>query len=396
MSRLALLPVFAVLAVATGAIAALPAHAESSNTVSVFAGTGAAGSSGDGGPATGARLNAPNGIAAASDRTVYISDTGNHTVRAVAPGGTIHTVAGTGKVPPTSAVRDGLPGTQFNLASPADLAIGPDRSLYIADIGLFRVFRLTPDGHITVLAGTGVRGYTGDGGPATAAQIGQPVGLTVDDNGTVYFGDPDNQRVRAVGPDGTITTAAGNGRSRLDAAGGAATGLALPAASSLARDSAGDLWVVDSGYLHQLRAGRVVTVTEPGTPAGQRWGTSSAASWPPPDAPLSNVQMVAADGGTIYVLTAGGLLRLGAAQRLETVAGVSNHTYRPMAAAGGAVYLVDGTGNQVYVVYPAALAAPPSGTSSSTPWWPFALVGAAALALITMVLGVRRGLRSAH
>jgi NHL repeat len=397
MRRLALLPLLAALAVATGPVAASPARAEpSAGELTVFAGTGEQGSSGDGGPATRAQLHSPSGIAVAADGTVYVGDLWNHTVRAVAPDGIIRTVAGTGNVPPTAAVQDGVPANRFDLASPADLAVGPDGSLYIADVGLFRVFRLAPDGRITLLAGNGVQGYDGDGGPATAAQIGRVLGLAVGGDGTVYLGAPDSHRVRAVRPDGTITTVAGNGGARLEAAGGPATGIPVPAAMSLSPDSAGNLWVADGGCLHQLSSGRIVTVTEPGEPGGQRWGISSAASWPPPEGPLGNVAGVAAAGGTVYVLTTlGELRRLGAGQRLETVADVRGHGFQPIAAAAGAVYLVDHSGNRVYVTHPAPPAPAPSGPRSSLPWWPFALAGAAILVLVAIVVGVRRGRRSA-
>lgn len=314
----------------------------------------------------------------------------------MAPGGTSRTVAGTGKVPPTAAVHDGVPGTQFDLASPADLAVGPDRSLHIADIGLFRVFGVAPDGRITLVAGDGVRGYTGDGGSATDAEIGAPAGLAVGSDGTVYFGDPDNQRVRAVTPNGAIATVAGNGNAQLDAAGGPAAGVAVPTAASLSPDQTGDVWMVDSGYLRRFGGGHLVTVTEPGQPAGQRWGISDAAKWPRPETPLSNVGMVAVDRTTVYVLTAAGLQRLDVGQRLETVAGVGDYVFGPVVAAAGAVYLVDRTGNQVYVTHPTPPPAAAPGGRSSTPWWPFVVGCAGFVVLILIIFWVRRAHRPAR
>jgi len=387
-----------------GVIAAsAPARAESIGQLTVFAGTGARGSSGDGGPATQASFKYPDGIARTADGTVYISDMGNHTVRAVAPDGTVRTVAGTGEVPPTDAIQYGAPATRFPLASPGDLAAGPDGSLYIADIGMFRILQLTTDGHIRLVAGDGVRGYAGDGGPATTARIGWPLGMVVAGDGTLYFGDPDNQRVRRVAPDGTITTIAGNGAFRIDAAGGPATQIAVPAVWSLGLDHTGDLWMMDGSYLQRLSGGRIVTVTvtitdtRSGRLDGQTWGTSDATSWPPPSSPLAGVAAVATDGANVYVLTDDGLLRLGARQRLEQVADVGEHDFPPITAAAGAVYVVDPYANQVYVTHPA----PPSATlaapdTRSTPRWPFAAAGIAVLLVGVIVLGARRRRRRAR
>jgi sugar lactone lactonase YvrE len=397
MRRAALLPLLATLAAVVGPVAAAPAAAAPSDDASpagelvVFAGTGERGDSGDGGPATAARLNRPRGVAVAPDGTVYISDQGNHKVRAVAPDGTIRTVVGTGKAPPTLAVRDGVPGTRFDLSGPDDLAVGPDGSVYLADFGRWRIFRLAPDGRVRTIAGTGERGYSGDGGAATDAQIGQTTGLAVGPDGTVYFGDQDSHRVRSVTPDGTISTVAGNGSLYFPAAGGPATGIAVPGPHSLSRDSAGDLWwVAGDSVLQRCHAGRVVTITRPGVPSRQRWDVTDVASWPPPEPPL-RAELVAVDGATGYVLSGTeGLLRLGAGGRLELVAGYDDRqVFARMAAAGGVVYLVD-AGDRVFFVRPAPPAAPPSASGSSTPWWPFAAVAAGVVLLTVTVLWVRR------
>jgi len=381
---------FFALTAVIGASGAAPAYAESVGELTVFAGTGAAGSSGDGGPATRASFDYLNGIARAADGTVYLSDMRNHTVRAVAPDGTVHTVAGTGEVPPTAAIQDGAPARGFSLASPADLAVGPDGSLYIADIGLFRVLRLTTDGHIRLVAGDGLPGYAGDGGPATAAQIGAPTGLAAAGDGTFYFGDGENRRVRRVAPDGTISTIAGNGRTRPDAAGGPATDVALSGPFSLSLDHTGNLWINDGPYLRRLSAGRIVTVTitdpEPGKLGGEPWGTSDA-SWPPPNIPLTSVWAVAADGANVYMLTAGGLFRLGAGQRLEQVADVGRHVFWSMATAAGTIYLVDRGDNQVYVTHPPPSAIPESRSTLS---WALVAAGVALLLAGAIVLSIRR------
>ncbi|MGI5145323.1 hypothetical protein ACQEVC_02805 [Plantactinospora sp. CA-294935] len=356
----------------------------------VFAGTGTAGSTGDAGPASAASLDHPGGVAVAADGTVYISDGGNRRVRAVAPDGTISTVAGTGRAgTPGTAVPDGTSGTDVDLALPQSLAIGPDNALYVADPGLARVFRLTPDGRMSVLAGTGVPGPIGDGGPAPRASFGQLGGLAVAPDGTVYIGDVRNHRVRAVAPDGTIDTVAGNGNSQLTAAGGAATAIPVPSPGSLAVDAGGVVWIADGLVVHRLHGGQLGTVTLPDQPDGARWELSEAASWPPPEAPLNNIAAITAVGDQVYVLdqSARTLLRLGTGAGLDTVAALDaaeGPVLGPVAvAASGVGYLVDNAGHRVYSFRPAPPGSESPEAGSSVPWWPFA----AAAAVLVVIAG---------
>ena len=221
--------------------------------------------SGDGGPATQAQLHRPTGIAVGPDGTLYLSDELNHRIRRVAPDGTITTIAGTGQTcdpcaddgddgPATEArlthplrmelapdgslyfvdagarVRrigpdgiittvaggggssaDDIPAAQSRLGAPRGLAVGPDGSLYVAEVTAHKVRRITPDGMIRRVAGTGFAGFGGDGGAATAALLRQPFGVAVADDGTVYIVEEGNVRIRRVAADGTITTLAGSG-----------------------------------------------------------------------------------------------------------------------------------------------------------------------------------------
>jgi sugar lactone lactonase YvrE len=371
-----------------------PAYADPAG-IEPFAGTGVRGSSGDGGPAKAAQLDYPDGIAVSDDGTVYVSDMNNHKVRAVLPNGVITTVAGTGSLPHGGPVRDGVPATRFDLSAPADLAVGSDHSLYIADLGSSQVFKVAADGRITVFAGNGKHGFAGDGGPAVAAEIGQPIGLAVGPDGTVYIGDPDNARVRAVAPDGVITTAMGNGLIRVAAAGGAATGLPVPAATGIANDGRGNIWIADSLLLQRFSDGRLATVTLPGASSpSSRWSVSSAASWPPADPPMNDVLAVAAHDGSVYVWTPTELRRFGSGQRVETVAVSLSHSFRPIAATSNAVYLVDASDNRIFITHPAPPAAAPSGGEPTGPWWLFAAIGVAVLAASAVVLGLGRRRRS--
>jgi YD repeat-containing protein len=174
--------------------------------INTVAGTGVGGSAGDGGPATQAALNQPHGVAVGSDGGLYIADFNSHNLRRVGPDGIITTVAGTGVA---GFAGDGGPATLAQMIEPSGVAVGSDGSLYIADIWNYRIRRVGPDGIITTVAGTGIAGFTGDGGLATLAQLNRPYGVAVGSDGSLYIADWSNYRIRRVGPDGIITTAVG-------------------------------------------------------------------------------------------------------------------------------------------------------------------------------------------
>ncbi len=188
--------------------------------ISVFAGTGEEGYSGDGGPAATAALNYPGGLATDAADNVYIADTLNNNVRKVTRAGIISTVAGSRR-PDFSG--DGGPATAATLYVPTSVAVDKGGSLYITDTGNERIRKVTPEGIISTLAGTGKAGFAGDGGPATGAALNKPYGIAVDAAGNVYVTDAGNLRVRKIAPDGSISTAAGNGEPGYSGDGGPAT-----------------------------------------------------------------------------------------------------------------------------------------------------------------------------
>jgi sugar lactone lactonase YvrE len=211
--------------------------------VTTVAGTGGGGLSGDGGPATSATLANPTAAAVTSTETLYIADSGNNAIRRVS-GGTITTVAGTGQA---SFSNDGKAGPTAQLRYPEGLILGDAGSVLIADSGNNRIRRLMPDGTITTIAGDGTQGFGGDGGPATKAQLSRPIGMALAPDGSLFFADAGNRRIRVVAPDGTIHTVSGTGANGYSGDGGPALQAAFGLPAWVARDAKGDLYVSDAG-----------------------------------------------------------------------------------------------------------------------------------------------------
>jgi RHS repeat-associated protein len=212
--------------------------------ITTVAGSGFSGYSGDGGPATQARLASPGGIDIGTDGSLYIADTSNNRIRRVGPDGIITTVAGGGN-PPTGLGDGGL-ATQARLNLPFDVAIGSDGSLYVADLQNFRVRRVGPDGIISTVAGSGAFGNSGDGGPADQARFGGVVGVTIGPDGSLYITDRQFGRIRRVALGGIITTVAGGNPSGVLGDGGPATQAFLNQPYDVAFGEDGSFYIADS------------------------------------------------------------------------------------------------------------------------------------------------------
>ena len=178
---------------------------DSKGIITTVAGTGTAGFGGDGAAATSALLNLPYGLAADSSGALYVADLGNNRVRRIGPDGVISTVAGTGTA---GSAGDGGPATDAQLMAPRNLVVDASGNLYISEFEGHRV-RKVSNGQIVTVAGTGVAGFRGDGGTAVAAQLDFPAGLALDQTGDLYIADSENQRIRKVLPNGIISTALG-------------------------------------------------------------------------------------------------------------------------------------------------------------------------------------------
>ena len=207
-----------------------------------FAGNGGIVYSGDGGPATAASIAYPGAIAIDDLGNIYVGD-GNNYVRKIDISGIISTVAGSGL--PRGYSGDGGPATLAKLYGPAGLAVDQSGSLYIIDVGN-SVIRKVQSGVITTFAGTGVPGYSGDGGPASSAQLRTPQSLAVDCIGNVYIGDS-LSFIRKVDTNGIITTIAGIGPFGFSGDGGPATAAEFYTIDGLATDCKGDIFLSDGG-----------------------------------------------------------------------------------------------------------------------------------------------------
>ena len=238
----------------------------SSGTISTVAGDGMPGFAGDGGPATDARLNRPSAVAVDPDGNLYIADWNNQRVRMVdLSSGIITTAAGTGLF---GSGGDGGAATAAQLANPSGLAVDAGGDLFIAESGGNRVRRVdSATGLISLVAGNSEEGPGGDGGPAKSAQLDHPAGLSLDPHGNLFITDNQNRRIRKVdAKSGTITTVAGTGIFGYSGDGGPATEAQLNDPMGVAADGAGDLFIADHNNrrIRKVEAGTGVITTVAG------------------------------------------------------------------------------------------------------------------------------------
>ena len=320
---------------------------DAAGVISTVAGDGTEGYGGDGGPAVAAQLSSPWGVALDGAGNLYIADSNNRRIRKVDAAGMISTVAGDGT---RGYGGDGGPATAAQLGSPWGVATDGSGNLYIADIGNWRIRKVDAAGDISTVAGDGTLGFGGDGGPAVAAQLNYPLGVAPDGAGNLYIADRGNNRIRKVDSAGVITTVAGYGTWGHGGDGGAATAAQLTSPRGVAPDGAGNLYIADGGN-HRIRkvdaAGVITTV------AGDRtYGGYGGDGGPAVAAQLASPRGVALDGaGNLYIADWGNnrIRKVDSAGVISTVAGGG-----PVGDGGAAVaaqldsprgVAVDGAGN---------------------------------------------------
>jgi sugar lactone lactonase YvrE len=268
-------------------------------------------------------LAAPVGLAVDATGNLYVSQCaqGQSVIDRIDPHGQLTPFAGTG---PIAFAGDGGPATRAALGCPVGMAFGPDGALYFADHASNRVRRIDRAGIITTVAGSGLAGvnqgsFSGDGGPAVSATLQEPWAVAFDQDGNLFIADRDNLRVRKVDPSGVITTVAGNGTRGFAGDGGPAVNTSLSDPLGVAVDSAGNLLIADSGNDRVRKVdlgGMITTYLGTGTP-----GTSGDGG-PATAAAIEEPHAFAFDAsGALLVSTGGRIRRIDTAGTITTIAG---------------------------------------------------------------------------
>jgi sugar lactone lactonase YvrE len=233
----------------TAQVLVLPAQAQGpilsvhpGNTAQTLAGNGTLGYSGDNAAATSATLAAPAAVAYDTAGNLYIADADNHVIRKVDTTGIITTIAGSGI---EGFAGDGGQATAALLDTPTGVAVDTSGNLYIADSHNQRIRRVNAAGVISTVAGNGTAAFSGDGAAATSASMFLPEAVAVDAGGNLYIADTDNYRIRKVSG-GIITTVAGDGEQMYSGDGAAATAAGLDTPTGVAVDTSGNLYIADS------------------------------------------------------------------------------------------------------------------------------------------------------
>jgi uncharacterized protein (TIGR03437 family) len=278
---------------------------------------------GDGKPAVNAPLSGTSGLSLTVDRSgnYYVGDADNYMAMRVGPDGIVHVIAGNGA---GFISGDGGLGVNAGLGLPSAITVDSADNIYIAVFDN-RVRKLSPDGIITTFAGTGEDGFGGDGGPATKALLSDSHGLAVDTAGNVYISDTSNNRIRKITPDGIITTFAGNGQQGISGNNLPATSVPLNQPTRIALDSAGNVYIVESGpnpaqgdRIRKVDANGIITTVAGG-------GTDFTTNIPAASAAMLPLAVGVDAARNLYIVDQfrQGILKVDSTGQLTTVAGGS-------------------------------------------------------------------------
>jgi hypothetical protein len=225
------------------------------------AGTGIGGYSGDGGPATNAKMNSPFALAFDKDGNFYFSDDSYPRIRKVSPSGIITVLAG---VNTSGFSGDGGQAIYAEIRGGGGLCVDKNGNVFLADGSNHRIRKITTDGIIRTIAGTGISGYNGEGIPATDAQLNYPQGVAVDDTGNVYICDRMNFRLRKIDTAGVISTIAGTGVAGFTPDGARADTAAIDENWCIVRDTVGNIFFTDKSRIRKITAGSGMLTTVAG------------------------------------------------------------------------------------------------------------------------------------
>ncbi len=269
---------------------------DAAGIITTVAGNGGEGYNGDGIPATMAMLNRPIGLLVDHWGNIYFSDAFNHRVRKVDTTGIITTVAGNGN---TVYNGDNIAAVSAAINDPHFLALDDSGNLFITEYEGRRIRKVNPSGIIATIAGTGIAGYSGDGGPATAANINMPYGIVLD-SGNIIFSDDQEDVVRNIDAAGIITTIAGDPVATTPGDGGPATAARLNGPIGVALDAAGNLYIGDASYYRVRRVDRYTRIIS--TIAGTGTVGFSGDGGPATNAKVSQPAGLAFDtSGNLYI-----------------------------------------------------------------------------------------------
>lgn len=336
-------------------------------SIRTIAGNGIAGYTGDGGFASSAEINNPQDVFVDGSGNIYIADYGNHRIRKINTSGTISTIVGNGK-----SIDSGKVGlaTLESVGGPWGVFVDAFGNIYVSDYTYSYIRKVNTNGIISTIAGTGIAGYAGDGGPATSALIYSVGGIVADNMGNVYFTQSGNNCIRKIDTSGIISTIAGNGQTfdgNDSGDGGLATKAILNSPFALAIDGSGNIYVADAG----MGGNRIRKINKQGiisTIAGNGQGGYSGDGGPAIKAAFNSPVGVAVDGsGNIYIADLGNyrIREVNTAGIISTIAGsdgeFSSGDGGPASAAtfssptaiavgsSGNIYVVDG--NRIREIY---------------------------------------------
>jgi hypothetical protein len=288
--------------------------------IRTVAGNGTAGFSGDGGPATSAKLNSPWGLAIDSAGNLYVADGGNNRIREITPAGIIATIAGNGTA---GFSGDGGPATSAQLFRPDGVAVDTAGNLYIADTANARVRKVTTSGVISTVAGNGIASSYGDGGPATSAAV-YPNSLVLDAAGNLYIGQSYCAVRKITTSTGIISTVAGNGTFGFSGDGGPATSAQIATPWNIALDLAGNLYIADA---YNFRVRKVTTSGVISTVAGNGSTSSGGDGGPATSAGMEPYDVAFDAGGDLYIADYNRI------RQVENMGSIA--TFFPQIAVGG-------------------------------------------------------------